>query len=112
MRTDAGYQGDQAGIVSALQQSQRMNDYWASVLPRETFHTVVYEELISDRERVTRDLIDFLGIAWDERCLSPQSNVRDVLTPSFWQVRQAVYSSSVDRWKPYEPWLGVFRELL
>ena len=112
MRTDAGYQGDQAGIVSALQQSQRMNDYWASVLPRETFHTVVYEELISDRERVTRELIDFLGIAWDERCLSPQSNVRDVLTPSFWQVRQAVYSSSVDRWKPYEPWLGVFRELL
>jgi hypothetical protein len=37
--------------------------------------------------------------------------LRTVVTPSFWQVRQPVYSASVERWKKYEPWLGPFAAL-
>ena len=37
---------------------------------------------------------------------------RRVRTFSKWQVRQPVYTTSVARWKNYEPWLGAFRELM
>lgn len=112
MRTDAGFLGEQAGIVHALGQCARINDFWAENLPADRFHTVDYEDLVHRREDVTRRLMEFLELPWDDRVLTPQDNVRDVLTPSFWQVRQKVYSSSIDRWKPYEPWLGEFRKLI
>lgn len=112
MRTDAGFLGEQAGIVQALGECARINDFWERVLPPDRYHTVYYEDLVLDREAVTRRLIDFLELRWDDRVLTPQDNVRDVLTPSFWQVRQKVYTSSIDRWKPYEPWLGEFGMLL
>ena len=33
-------------------------------------------------------------------------------TASLWQARQPVYTTSVERWRRYEPWLGELRELL
>ena len=45
-------------------------------------------------------------------CLSPERNKRTVRTASLWQARQPVYSTSVARWRRYEPWLGELRELL
>jgi len=29
-----------------------------------------------------------------------------------WQARQPVYTTSVARWRRYEPWLGELRQLL
>jgi hypothetical protein len=34
-----------------------------------------------------------------------------VSTPSAWQVRQPIYTRSVDRWRRYEAWLGPFARL-
>ncbi|RVA53847.1 sulfotransferase, partial [Mesorhizobium sp. M7A.F.Ca.US.001.01.1.1] len=48
-----------------------------------------------------RGLIGFLGIEWDDACLRFHETERTVRTPSRWQVRQPIYSSSVERWKLY-----------
>jgi hypothetical protein len=87
-------------------------DHWRAVLPRESFIEVDYEDLIADREAVTRRLIAFSGLDWDDACLMPERNERTVRTASLWQARQPVYSTSVARWRRYEPWLGELRELL
>ena len=63
-------------------------------------------------ETVTKGLVQFLGLDWEDGCLDPGSNQGAVRTPSLWQVRQPIYRSSVSRWKRYEPWLGEFSELL
>ena len=58
---------------------------------------------MTDRERVTRRLIAFTGLDWHEACLEPERNERRVRTLSVWQVRQPVYTTSVARWRHYEP---------
>ena len=62
---------------------------------------VDYETLVADLEGESRRLIDFLGLAWDDACLSFHTTERVVHTASLWQVRQPVYASSVGRWRHY-----------
>jgi hypothetical protein len=76
------------------------------------FLDVDYEQMVQDPEGMTRKVIQFCGLAWEDACLRPQEGDRRVITFSKWQVRQPVYTTSVERWRNYEPWLGIFRELL
>ena len=45
--------------------------------------------------------IDYLELPWEDACLSFHQNPGSVATPSAVQVRQGIYSSSVDRWRRY-----------
>lgn len=68
--------------------------------------TVQYEALVGDLEGEGRRIIDFLGLPWDPVCLRFHETERAVATPSFWQVRQPIYSKSVGRWQAYEKHLA------
>ncbi len=91
---------------------ERMMAHWRNVLPPGVMLEVNYEELVADREQMTRRMIDFIGLDWSDACLRPEDNQRAVKTASMWQARQPIYTSSVARWRRYEPWLGELRELL
>ena len=65
-----------------------------------------YEQLVADPEPNIRNMIDFLGLPWDEKCLSHTETERPVLTFSKWQVRQPIYTSSVEKWRRYAPYIG------
>jgi len=54
---------------------------------------------------VTRQLLDFCGLDWHERCLRFEENSAPVATASAVQVRAPMYRSSVQRWRHYEPQL-------
>jgi tetratricopeptide (TPR) repeat protein len=107
-----GFATDKADLAAAYQQYARLMDHWRMVLPPARFLEVDYEALIADREAVTRRLIAFTGLDWDDSCLQPERNQRAVVTASRWQARQPVYATSVGRWRHYEPWLGELRRLL
>lgn len=79
-------------------------DHWRQVLPIPIL-TVQYEDVVEDLEGQARRLIDFIGLDWQEACLTPEKSDRDVRTASVWQVRQPVNSLSTNRWKKYQPWL-------
>lgn len=79
--------------------------HWRRVLPLPIMD-VSYESLVREPERVSRSLIDFCGLAWDERCLTPQRTEREIGTASAWQARQPVYTASVGRWRRYERHIG------
>ena len=70
------------------------------------------EALVADQETWSRKLIDFVDLPWDERCLDYYKTERQVLTSSFWQVRQPIYTSSVGRWRLYESHLAPLLEAL
>ncbi|HEY1863999.1 MAG TPA: sulfotransferase [Roseiarcus sp.] len=106
------YASDRGDIVFFYRQYQRLMNHWRRVLPSGRFTEVDYEELVTNRQAVTRRLIAFLELPWDDACVSPERNTRPVHTASVWQARQPVYSTSVERWRHYEPWLGELRELL
>ena len=48
----------------------------------------------------TRRIIDFLKLDWNDACLRFFENQRPVITPSKWQVRQPMYTSSIGEVAP------------
>jgi tetratricopeptide (TPR) repeat protein len=90
---------------------ERLMAHWAQVLPVPVFE-LRYEELTADQEGVSRRLVAFCGLEWDERCLEFNETRRAVRTASTLQVRQPMYRSSVGRWKRYEAHLQPLLEAL
>jgi hypothetical protein len=76
-------------------------DHWKRFLPNR-FLDVDYEELVSNQEDVTRRMIAFCGLDWEDACLSFEKNASPSLTASAAQVRQPIYKSSIALWRRYE----------
>ena len=71
-----------------------------------------YEDLVMEQERVSKQMIDYLDLEWDEKCLDFHNNERDVRTISNMQVRKPMYKNSMNRWKHYEKHLQPLIEVL
>jgi tetratricopeptide (TPR) repeat protein len=82
-------------------QYERMMEHWRQVFPNQ-FLEIKYEETVSDFENQARKLIDYVGLEWDDACLSPHKQERSILTASKGQVRQPIYKTSVEAWRRYE----------
>lgn len=79
----------------------RLMDHWKAVTGLRTID-VAYEDTVADLEGQARRLTEFLGLRWNAAVLDFHANERAVQTPSRWQVRRPVYSSSAGRWRQYE----------
>ena len=84
---------------------ENLMDFWTNKLSNRIYN-LDYELLTVNQEKDTRRLIEYLGLDWDEKCLSPQNNTRSVATASNVQVRQKVYQGSSEQWKKYQPFLN------
>lgn len=100
------YTADLGALGRRYRRLDQLMQHWRKVLPEGSFLEVVYEELVADLEPGTRRLIDYVGLPWDERCLSFHETQRPVHTLSIAQVYQPLYSTSVGRWRNYEKHLG------
>jgi len=65
------------------------------------YKAVKYEEIVADQEGKTRELLDFVGVDWDEQCMDFHKNERYARTASYAQVTEKLYTSSVHRYKNY-----------
>jgi tetratricopeptide (TPR) repeat protein len=99
-------------IVETYRQYRQSIQHWRETLHPGSFLDVDYERLVQHPEEVTRSVIEYCGLEWEDACLHPEEGDRRVLTFSKWQVRQPVYTTSLERWRRYEPWLGEFHELI
>jgi Flp pilus assembly protein TadD len=102
---------DLSDLADYYREHRRLMMHWRAVLPPGTILDVPYEELVADQEGCTRKILDFLGLEWDERVLNFHETKRAVVTASFWQVRQKIYKSSVQRWRNYEKFVGPLADL-
>jgi tetratricopeptide (TPR) repeat protein len=90
---------------------ERLMAHWKAVLPL-PIHEVVYEDLVADLEGVSRRLVEFCGLSWEDSCLKFHENRRAVQTMSKVQVRQPIYTTSVGRWRRYATHLGPLQRAL
>lgn len=79
---------------------RKIIDFWREKTP-EAFTEVHYEDLIADPEGQSRRLIADVGLDWEEGVLNFHANTRSVNTLAAHQVRQPIYSRSVNAWKKY-----------
>ncbi|REK46637.1 MAG: sulfotransferase family protein [Planctomycetota bacterium] len=92
-------------IASYYSGYRRITAHWQSVLPL-PIHEVAYESMVEDPEATSRQLIEAVGLEWDDACLEFYKQKQAVKTVSRVQVKQPIYKTSVKRWKRYETHLA------
>jgi tetratricopeptide (TPR) repeat protein len=83
--------------------------HWRTQFPN-AMYEVRYEDNVADVEGQARKLIDYLGLDWHENCLNFYNTDRPVKTASASQVRKPIYTTSTNRWRRYEKYLGPLLE--
>ena len=79
--------------------------------PTEIF-SLKYEELVRNQEKVSREIVDYTGLEWDDKCLSYYESDRVISTPSYTQANQPIYTGAINRWKNYRPYLQPLIDVL
>ncbi len=90
---------------------ERVMEHWRNVLPRPMLE-IDYEQTVRDPEGQTRRMLAFIGQPFDAACLAFHETERLVRTASVTQVRQPMYTRSVERWRRYESALQPLLEIL
>ena len=79
-------------------------EYWNKLFPNEIYN-IYYEDFINDLKKNTNQLLGFCDLSVENSCYEFHNNKSHVQTNSFYQVRQKLYSSSVNKWKNYEKFI-------
>lgn len=83
---------------------------WRTMAPRlpNPWMEVRYEDLVEDLEGVSRRVLDFLGIGWDEGVLRFNEHARKKLvrSPTYQDVTKPVSKGAIGRWRNYEKYLA------
>ncbi|GAB4823620.1 hypothetical protein N2152v2_010666 [Parachlorella kessleri] len=91
-------------ISQQIRLTSSIMQHWDRVLPGKVLH-VRYEDLVNNQEEVSRRMLAHCGVPWEEAVLQFHRNTRAVSTASAAQVRRAIYTSSLERWKAYKEFL-------
>lgn len=90
---------------------ERLMAHWHEVLPGKVLD-IHYEEMVADQENQTRKLIEHCKLPWEDQVLRFYETDRAVITASSEQVRQPIYSKSVNSWRRFEAHLEPLIEVL
>jgi hypothetical protein len=69
-------------------------------------HRVIYERIVADTRAEVERLLAYIGVDFEDGCLSFWQNTRAVRTASSEQVRRPIFTDALDHWRHFEPWLG------
>ena len=82
----------------------KLMNHWDEVLPGKVLR-VNNEDVVDDLEGQVTRMLEFIGIPFEEECISFYETDRLVRTPSSEQVRRPVNKDGMERWKPYAKYL-------
>ncbi|MEE9434023.1 MAG: sulfotransferase [Sphingorhabdus sp.] len=81
-------------------QYQRLMQHWKRLYPDDIFD-LSYDSVVHDPGPQIAEILDFLGLDWEDACLEPHSVTGVVRTASSWQVREPLYQRSSGRHRNY-----------
>lgn len=105
------YSYDQAELARHYLRYLNMMDTWNERFPGR-LHEVSYEDLVTDTEATLRNVLEYVGLSWQEQCLDFTKSRAPVMTASAAQVRQVPHGRSIGRWMKYEKQLQTMQALL
>lgn len=83
--------------------------HWKAVLPADCLMEVRYEDLVLKFEDIAREMVDFIGLEWQDACAHFYQTKRPVMTASSYAVRQPISARAIGRAQGYSTWLAPFR---
>jgi tetratricopeptide (TPR) repeat protein len=102
---------DQEDLVKYYNQYLNLMKFWKSKYPNSIFD-VKYENLISDKDKEIKKIIQFSGLAWEESCLSFHNNKNPIKTMSSAQARIPIYKSSLNTFDKFRDFLTILEKKL
>jgi len=98
------YSFDLDAIIDTYVQYTLLMRHWHECLPN-LILDVNYEDIVKSPERITRKMLKYCELEWDDNCLKSHESNQKIKTASSIQARQPIYTSSVAKWKKYEPYI-------
>jgi len=96
-------------LEGTVNQYANVMGFWLEMLPRmgNQWMYVRYEEMVQDLPAVTRSVLGFLGVEFEEKVLKFYEHARSkrVTSPSRDDVRKPLYRTAVGRWRNYQKYL-------
>jgi tetratricopeptide (TPR) repeat protein len=83
---------------------QNLMDFWNRLYPNKIYD-FCYEELTSNQQEQTTNLLKYCELDWDNNCLEFDANDTVMKTTSSMQVKKKMYQGSSEVWKKYESYL-------
>ena len=95
-----GFAFDLEHLASEINNYWRLMKHWRKIgVPMIEFW---YEDLVNEQEVISKALINYCGLQWEEGILEFHKLKRRVKTASVGQVRNKMYKSSAQKWRNYE----------
>lgn len=83
----------------------KMMDFWHQQFPGRILD-VKYEDLVANTQQGVERMLSFLNLPWQDSCLQFHRQKTAVATASVSQVREPIYSRSVNGWQAYRDYLS------
>jgi tetratricopeptide (TPR) repeat protein len=91
---------------------RRLSQHWRAVLPPDVLLEVQYEDIVRDQAAVSRSIIGFIGLPWEDDVMRFHESPAPSATASAVQVRRPIYASSLGKWRPHAERLAPLRARL
>lgn len=78
--------------------------HWDKLYPNEIHH-IQYEKLINNQEEITKNLINYCDLDWEDNCLEYYKNKNSIKTLSTLQARNPIYTSSIKQSDQFKDFL-------
>lgn len=105
------YANDLGHIAHYYGQYRRLMAHWKTLYPGD-IHDFDYDAFVRAPQGTLDAALRFIGLSWDDRCLTFHERASLVRTASVWQVREPLYLRSSGRAQHYENRIAPLREAL
>ncbi len=86
-------------------------DHWDEVLPGAVLR-VQHEDVVADLAGQVWRMLDYCGLPFEQACVDYHKTERSVRTPSSEQVRQPIFTTALEQWRNFEPYLEPLKTAL
>ena len=101
----SGFTNNLQNITAYYRQYVDLMSFWNRRYP-DRIYDLSYETLTEHQRDETVKLLNYVGLDWQEDCLTFHENERAVETASVTQVRRPMYQGSSDDWRRYETFVA------
>ncbi len=82
-------------------------NFWNNNFGNDIFE-IIYEDLVSNPNKLIRELVNYCELNWDDNCLKHENNSRSIKTASATQARKPIYKSGL---KPSDNFIEYLNDL-
>ena len=100
----------QKNIVKYVEIYKELMSFWEEKIPNYA-HNLHYQDLVKDQEKISKKILEFCDLEWDDKCLSFYKTAVPVHTVSLHQSRQPIYKKSINSNINYSKYKDFFDQL-